>query len=256
MNLHQITPVILTYNEEPNIARTLAQLTWAKTIVVVDSFSTDQTMQVLGRHSNVRVVQRPFDSHANQWNYAAFETGIETDWILALDADYIVPDDVVEEIRRLDEAAIDGLTAAFRYCVFGKPLRGTLYPPVTVLFRRTKGRFEQDGHTHRLRLDGAARPLAGRLLHDDRKSLSHWLAAQDRYMTLEADNILSKTWSELSFADKVRMFPLVAPFAVFLNCYVFKRGFLDGKAGAYYALQRTLAECLLGLRLIEKRLSP
>ncbi len=250
--LDRITPVVLTYNEEPNIARTLSRLTWAKEIVVCDSFSTDRTLEIVRSFSNVRLVQRAFDGHARQWNYAAFETGITSDWLLCIDADYVISEDAIEEIKGLDpDGAIDGYTASFRYCVWGTPLRGTLYPPVTALFKRAKGSFFQDGHTHRLKLDGVARDLKRRFLHDDRKSLSHWLGAQDRYMRLEAENISRKSWSQLGFADKVRTFPLIAPFAVFANCYFLNLGILDGKAGLYYALQRMLAEALLGLRMIE-----
>lgn len=250
--LDRITPVVLTFNEEPNIARTLSRLTWAKEIVVCDSFSTDRTLEILRSFPNVRLVQRGFDGHARQWNYAVFETGITSDWILALDADYVIPEEAIQEIKALKpDGPFGGYTASFRYCVWGKPLRGTLYPPVTTLFLRAKGSYYQDGHTHRLKLDGTARPLLQPFLHDDRKSLSHWLSAQDRYMRLEAENISRKSWSQLGLADKVRTFPLIAPFAVFANCYFLKLGILDGKAGLYYALQRMLAEALLGLRMIE-----
>lgn len=254
--LDHITPVILTFNEEPNIARTLSRLTWAKEIVVCDSFSTDRTLEIVRSFPNVRLVQRAFDGHGRQWNYAAFETGITSGWILALDADYVIPEEAIQEIKALDpDGAFDGYTASFRYCVWGKPLRGTLYPPVTTLFRRAKGSFFQDGHTHRLKLDGKAHPLQHRFLHDDRKSLTHWLGAQDRYMRLEAENISEKSWSQLGLADKVRTFPLIAPFAVFANCYFLKLGILDGKAGLYYATQRMLAEALLALRMIERSIA-
>ena len=253
--LDRITPVILTYNEEPNIGRTLARLQWARDIVVVDSFSTDGTLEILKRFPQVRLFQRKFDSHAAQWNYAARETGVTTQWVLAIDADYILPEETIAEFRDIDpDGPVDGYTARFRYCISGTPLRGSLYPPVTVLFRREKGSFYQDGHTHRLKLDGASRMLSNAFLHDDRKPLSHWLNAQDRYMRLEVANIAGKPWDELSMADRVRQFPLIAPFAVFANCYLLNGGFLDGRAGLYYALQRMLAEALLGLRMIEKSL--
>lgn len=253
--LDLITPVILTYNEAPNIARTLGQLAWAGDIVVVDSFSTDGTIEIVRSAPNVRLFQRKFDTHANQWNFAAFETDVQTEWVLALDADYLVTAAAVSELALLDASnPVDGYSVNFRYCIGGRPLRGTLYPPVTALFRKSKGSFYQDGHTHRLKLDGPASWLNEPFLHDDRKPLSHWLQAQDRYMKLEAENIVSKPWCELSFADKVRTFPLVAPFAVFANCYLLRLGILDGEPGLYYALQRMLAEALLSLRLIEKRL--
>ena len=88
--LDQITPLILTYNESPNIARTLSHLSWAKAIVVLDSFSDDDTVELAASFPNVRVIQRRFDSHRNQWEFGLKETGISTPWVLALDADYIL----------------------------------------------------------------------------------------------------------------------------------------------------------------------
>jgi len=254
--LDKITPVILTFNEEPNIARTLGQLAFARDIVVVDSFSTDRTAEIVRAHPRTRLFQRVFDTHSRQWNFAVSETAIATPWILALDADYFVPDAAVAELRRIDpRSAVDGYTASFRYCVWGKPLRGTLYPPVTVLYRRDKGSYFQDGHTHRLRLDGRSQPLAEAFLHDDRKPLSHWLASQDRYMSLEADKILSQPLWQLTPPDRIRRVPLITPFLVFLYCYIVKRGVLDGHAGLYYALQRMLSEALLALRVLERRMN-
>ena len=93
-----ITPVILTFNEAPNIARTLGKLGWARDIVVVDSGSTDATLGIAGQFANVRVFHRDFESHAAQWTYALTRTGIATDWVLALDADYVLSDALVEEL--------------------------------------------------------------------------------------------------------------------------------------------------------------
>ena len=86
--LNDITPVILTYNEAPNIERTLRPLSWAREVVIVDSNSTDDTLAIAARFANVRTVQRPFDTHARQWRFAIEETGITSDWVLRLDADY------------------------------------------------------------------------------------------------------------------------------------------------------------------------
>ena len=93
--LDQITPLILTYNEAPNISRALGGLGWAKEIVVVDSFSDDETVQIASSFPNVRVIQRIFDCHRNQWEFGLKETGISTPWVLALDADYIVTAELI-----------------------------------------------------------------------------------------------------------------------------------------------------------------
>lgn len=250
--LETITPVLLTFDEESNIGRTLEQLSWASDIVIVDSFSTDRTLEIATNFSSVRVFKRPFETHSQQWNFAIENTGIKTKLILALDADYVLTSDFVHELRNLeDDESIAGYSASFRYFVHGVPLRGTLYPPATVLFRRGRARYVQDGHTQRLKVSGTVKALKANINLDDRKSLSRWLWAQDRYMRLECEHVAHTPWSKLTTPDKIRRFPLIAPFIVFLFCYLGKGGFLDGKAGLYYAFQRLLAETLLALRLIE-----
>src|SRR5690349_3324330 len=94
------TALILTYNEEENIARTLAAISWIGEVVIVDSGSTDRTLEIArSSHPNVRIVQRNFDTHANQWNFGLAQ--IHTPWALTLDADYEVSAALAEEIQKL-----------------------------------------------------------------------------------------------------------------------------------------------------------
>jgi hypothetical protein len=255
--LDQITPVLLTLNESPNIARTLSRLVWAKRIVVVDSGSTDDTVEICNRFSNVDLRKRAFDSHANQWNWAVHETAIDTPWVLALDADYVLSEDFLTELQGIgaDANTPQGFFAHFRYCVDGRPLRGSLYPEVMVLFQRTHGRYRQDGHTQRLELNGRAGRLSAYIFHDDRKPLSSWLRSQDRYAALECEHLLAPDSAGLRMQDKLRKLMFVTPFIVPIYC-LFVRGLvLDGWAGFHYTMQRTIAEAILSIKLIERRLS-
>lgn len=254
--LEQITPVLLTYNEAPNIGRTLSLLDWAKDIVVVDSYSTDETLAILKRHPAVRVFQRPFDVHANQWNYALKETGIATEWVLALDADYVLSQALVDELARLEPPRdFAAFRTRFRYCIYGKALRGTAYTPVTTLYRHAQATYEQDGHTQRVRVSGEVGELRGVIYHDDRKSLAHWCAAQSRYMELEAEKLSALAWRDLDFYDRLRRALVIAPLFMPFYCAFVKGNILDGKAGLYYVMQRTLAELLLSLHLLQRRLA-
>ena len=249
--LASITPVILTCNEAPNIARTLERLQWAGDIVVVDSFSGDSTLSILARFPRVRVFQRRFDTHANQWNYALDETGIETEWVLALDADYLLTDEFVAELQLLSPGAdIGGFRAGFRYCVCGRPLRGAVYPPVTVLYRRKGASYRQDGHTQRVAVPGSVRCLKYPILHDDRKPLGRWVLAQDRYMRLEARKLKGSSFRELGWADRLRKMLFFAPAVMFAYCLFVRGAILDGRAGLYYGMQRMFAEMLLSLYLM------
>jgi glycosyltransferase involved in cell wall biosynthesis len=254
MALEQVTPVIITLNEAPNLARTLANLAWARRIVVVDSFSTDDTCAIARSDPRVALFQRRFDSHAGQWTFAVGETGIDTEWILALDADYQVPAELTREIEaRLGEPGVSGFRARFRYCVEGRALRGAAYPPVTVLFRTGSGTYRQDGHAHRVAVDGVVADLAVPMLHDDRKPLDEWLRSQVRYARLEADKLTATPWRDLGLPDRVRS-AFLAPPAMLLYCLFVRGNVLDGRAGLFYALQRTLFELMLALYLLERRL--
>lgn len=255
MRLDDITPVILTLNEAPNIARTIEQLQWAKRIIVVDSQSDDETCAIVTRYPQAELFQRRFDSHANQWNYAISQTDIETDWVLALDADYVLSDELVNELMALAPPAdVSGYRARFVYCIEGKPLRATVYTPVTVLFRRDRARYTQDGHTQRVRVDGKIRQLANVIYHDDRKPLSSWVAAQNRYVRIEAEKLLSAEWKALRWAERIRRLRVVAPFAMLFYCLFVKGLILDGRAGIFYSFQRAFAELLLSLYLIRNDL--
>ena len=248
--LKEITPLILTYNEAPNIGRTLKQLTWANTIIVIDSYSTDETLEILSNYPQVKVFQRKFDTHAQQWNFGLEQ--VASQWVLSLDADYIVTDELITEIANLPvNEQVNGYTAAFKYCVIGKPLRGTILPPRQVLFRKDKATYIDDGHTQLLQLTGKGAILSNYIYHDDRKSLSRWLWAQDRYMVMETKKLLETPDSELSLGDRIRKQKLLAPFVILFYCLVLKGGILDGWQGWYYAFQRVLAEILLSIRLIE-----
>lgn len=248
--LHNITPVILTYNEISNIERTLARLSWAQRIVVVDSFSTDETLQILQQYPQVEVFQRSFDSHANQWNYGLQQ--VQTEWVLSLDADYVLSDELLVEIANLQNTSeIDSYFIPFKYCVFGKPLRGTLLPPREALFRKTKATYIDDGHTQLLTVNGRSAMLECAILHDDRKPLGRWLWAQDRYAILEAKKLLNTPISDLSTGDRLRRSIFIAPLIILFYCLIVRQGVRDGSAGWYYAFQRVLAEILLSIRLLE-----
>ena len=250
-----LSSLILTFNEAPNVGRCLERLAWAREILVIDSFSTDATVEICKRFPNVRVLQRAFDSHANQWNFGREQAA--HDWVLALDADYIIPGDTAREIQNLNPApGMDAYFARFIYCVNGRPLRACLYPPRAVLFNKKTCTYIRDGHTQLLKTAGGANAtgwLKSRILHDDRKSMGRWLSNQADYAALEATKLTSASSSELRMQDRLRKMIVIAPFLVFFYTLVGRGLILDGWPGWYYVFQRTIAEILLSLKLIEHR---
>ena len=252
--LSEITPLVLTYNEAPNIRRTLEKLRWASDILVVDSFSSDETLEIVRAFPQARVLQRKFDSFAGQCNFALGQ--VKTPWVLSLDADYVLSDELVRELQALPFGSeVAGYSASFKYCIWGRPLRASLYPPRTVLYRPDRARYRDEGHGHRVGIEGAVRSLSGVIYHDDQKPLDRWLSEQNKYMIAESRNLLATPLSELNFQDRLRRRMFVAPAVVFFYTLLAKGLILDGWPGWYYVFQRTLAETLLSLRLIEARLN-
>lgn len=248
--IEKISLLLLTYNEAPNINRTLQRLTWAKRIVVIDSYSNDETLETIKSYTQVELFQREFDSFASQCNYGLSK--IESTWVLSLDADYVLSEELIAEIKNLrEEPEVDSYIVRFKYCVFGKPLHGTLLPPRKVLYKREKAVYRDDGHAHQVIVEGTYSLLSSYIYHDDRKPLSRWLWAQDRYMVIEVKKLLKTPNSELSLGDRIRKQKILAPFIILFYCLILKGGILDGWHGWYYAFQRTLAEILLSIRLVE-----
>ena len=215
--LDQITPLILTYNEAPNLERTMRQLSWAKDIVVVDSFSDDETTMIASSLPQTRICQRTFDSHRAQWSFGLTETGIKTPWVLALDADYVLTDEFVSELQSLNpEPGVNGFRANFVYCLNGKSLRSGIYPSVAVLYRSVCR--VQDGTRIECRLTVK---FANSVQNSSRRSQTAATLAgfTGRLTDLEAKKLLASTPETVSRSDRVRRWQIIAPGAVLFYCH-------------------------------------
>jgi glycosyltransferase involved in cell wall biosynthesis len=251
--LDQITPLIITYNEGANLRRVLDKLLWANRIVVIDSGSTDDSLDIIRTYRQAEVVHRPFTDFASQCNFGLQQ--VKTTWALSLDADYELSDDLVTELRNLvDNEATDGYRVRFVYCIYGRSLRGTLYPPRTVLYKKDKAFYRNEGHGHRVEIAGNVADLGGIIYHDDRKVLARWFASQQRYARDEASYLLELPKGRLSRIDKLRKMGWPAPIIILFYTLFFKGCILDGWAGWHYALQRLCAEVLLALEIVDQRL--
>jgi glycosyltransferase involved in cell wall biosynthesis len=249
-----LTALVLTYNEQENVRRNLEALVWVPKVIIVDSFSNDQTLEIARSFPNVQVVQRVFDTYANQRN--AGLDRIDTEWVLTLDADYVLTAELQEEIKKLEPTSdLTVYWAEFDYCVFGRPLRASIYPPRVALFRTKRARYVDEGHSEQLRVKGNLAKLKGKIWHDDRKPLRRWFQAQDRYSEIEATYLLGAKNEELNRADRIRKkWLVVAPMGMPIYLLLVRGLIFEGWNGWYYAFQRTVAEMMLSLRLLEQKL--
>ena len=258
-----LTVVVLTFDEERNLARTLESVAgWAAQVFVVDSGSSDGTVAIASR-LGADVVTHPFESHAAQWAWALRTLPIATDWVLALDADQSVSSELGDEIARKLAAwtsrkgpdAPDGAYMARRQIFRGRWIRhGGYYPKYLLkLFRRERVRLDEtDLVDHHFHVDGPTAILAGDLIEDNRNEaqIAVWVGKHNRYAVQQAIEEERRDQRDLGSApdpgrllgspdERVRWrkrlwarLPLyVRPLGYFLHRYVIRLGFLDGKEG-------------------------
>ncbi len=243
-----ITVVVLTHDEAPNLGRTLASLAWASRVVVVDSGSTDGTQEIARRFANVELVARPFDSHGRQWAFGVRHPSITTRFVLALDADMSVDARFVTELTdRFLAGAFVGATVPFAFAVEGRRLLGSFYPRQLRLFDRTRVCVDDRGHTQEFTIDGPVYRFRARVMNDDRKPIDRHLASQIAYSRRECERI--RTGDRLRFRDRLRRIGVMAPM-MFVAAWLRAGGPLKGRASLRYAHERALYESMLTLRLL------
>jgi glycosyltransferase involved in cell wall biosynthesis len=272
-----VAVIVLTYNEELNIAQALDSVKgWARELFIVDSFSTDRTLD-LARPYGCHIVQHKFENYARQRNFALDELPIQSEWVLFLDADEWLPAELKQEISTTLAAKpeVNGFYLNRRLMWMGRWVRRGYYPSrILRLFRRGKGRCEDREVNEHLIVEGATALLKEDFIHEDRKGVSDWIAKHNRYATLEAQTLLAvkrdaayqeidarlsgtqaerKRW--LRHRVWNRMPPLIRPFFYFLYRYVLKGGFLDGREGfIFHFLQALWFPLLIDIKYLELKL--
>ena len=226
-----LSVAIITRNEEANLERTLGSVAWADEMVVVDSGSTDRTEEI-ARSFRARFYQETWKGFAGQKNSALEKCSC--DWILSLDADEALSDELAKEIWELleNDPAHDGYSLPRRNLFLGRWMRfGGFYPDRKLrLFRRGAAEFEARPVHETVHFVGQAGRLKGDLIHNAYPTLEAYIAHMDRYSTLGAERAVS-------LGQHIRPLPAFAvnvflnPLATFLYNYLFRLGFLDGREG-------------------------
>ena len=230
----KISATIITYNEELNIARAIESLRCADEIIVVDSGSTDRTVELAG-NLGARVIESPWPGYAKQKNFAAEQAS--NDWILSLDADESLSEALEAEIWQWKkrEPDRDAYTMPRLAQYLGRWIHHSgWYPDRKVrLYDRRKARWEGEYVHESVKVSGSIGEFQSNLLHFTCDSLSEHLKSMDRYTTLAAEQMIAAgrrvTWGRLIFE----------PVWTFFSSYVLKRGFLLGSTGLLVSVLNT-----------------
>jgi glycosyltransferase involved in cell wall biosynthesis len=246
----KITATVITLNEEHNIAAALESLSWTDEIIVVDSESTDRTVEI-ARGFTDRVFVRPWPGYSAQKNFAAEQAG--NDWIFSLDADERVSKELANEIEQLEGGA-DPKAAGFEMSrltfYLGRWIKHSGWRPdyKLRLYDRKRARWRGDYVHETLEVDGKIDRLSGEILHYTVRDASEHHLRMDRYTTLAAE----QSYSQGKRASVVSL--TVSPAVVFLRSYLLNLGFLDGLPGLAIARFAAHYEFLKNLKLWEMRM--
>ena len=242
-----LSVAIITKNEARNIDECLRSVAWAQELVVVDEFSTDGT-EDLARGLGARVFQESWKGFAGQKNSAVEKaTG---DWILSLDADERIPlplrEEIEETMRRRN--SFNGYFIARKNFFSGQWIRhGGWYPDHCLrLFKKGAGRFEERAVHEKVVVKGATGYLKNPMEHYTYHSVADYLLRMERYSRLAAIEIAEAEQPPLWSALTLR------PAFTFLNMYLLRGGFLDGKKGLFLAVSYAYYTFLKYYRFSEK----
>lgn len=247
--MHQLSVIITTYNEEPNIQAALESVSWADEIIVVDSFSTDRTVEIARQHTR-RVMQRQYNGPADQKNWAIPQARHE--WVLLLDADERAPEKLKLEIQKYlnkENIPFDAFWVARRNFFMGKEVHHSGWQGDTVvrLIRRDLCRYN-DRQVHEEIITEGLRVgwLENKLLHYTYRDMEHFLAKMRRYARWSAQDHEKKT-------KRVTAFHLMAkPLFRFFKHYFLQLGFLDGKVGLVVSVVMAWGVFLRYVNLMER----
>jgi len=270
-----LSAIILTYNEEQNLPACLRSLRLLGCpIFVIDSGSTDRTLEIADEFGAI-ILQHPFTTHTQQWDWALKNVPLETEWVIALDADQAITSELAAEIEtQLGTSMFDGLYVKRRQVFRGRWIRhGGYYPKYLLkLFRREKVYLHGgDSVDHHFYVRGSCGKLRYDLIEANHKedSISFWIEKHNRYAKLMAADEqrggdespiapslfggpdqrviwLKRLWSRLPL--------FIRPSLYFIYRYFLRAGFLDGKEGfIFHFLQAYWYRLLVDINLDEIR---
>ncbi len=286
-----ITAIVLTYNEELNLPRCLSSIKdFADEIIIIDSFSADNTKKI-GESFGAKIYEREFKHQADQFNWAVDNLPIKNEWILRLDADEYLTEELKKEIAEKLPGVPESISGFFmkrRVYFMGRWIRHGGYYPTWLLrlFRKGKARSEyREVDEHIIILEGKSAKLKNDFVDDNQKPLENWIAKHNNYSTRETRERMSinskfpprkteqdspsqergvpvtshrspvtgspKRWIKDNLYSKAPLF--FRSFCYFIYRYVFRLGFLDGREGLiFHFLQGYWHQFLVDAKIYER----
>jgi glycosyltransferase involved in cell wall biosynthesis len=231
----KLSVIVTTFNEQRHIGECLEALQWCDDVLVVDSFSTDRTVEIARSYGNVRVIQRPYYGGASQKNWAMNQ--VSGEWILIFDSDERCTPALRAEIEQVLTAPTHEAYAIRRLCYFlGKPIRysGWKNDKVVRLLRRGTGCYQNRRVHAQLVTRSPAKLLKNPMLHYMTETLDEYIQCVVRYSWWGA----AQAWREGRRTGVPEI--LVRSLYRFFRTYVLQLGFLDGARGLVFCMLQAM----------------
>lgn len=258
--------LVFTLNEEENLASCLDSLDWTDDVVVVDSCSSDKTLEICARR-NIRVYQHEFQGFGSQRNWALENIELKYLWVLILDADEKIASELADEILgKISQSDLE--VCAYRlkrkFFLWGKWLKhSSLYPTWVVrLIRKDKVRYVDRGHAESQFVDGIIDYLEHDIIDENRKGIDAWFERQNTYSRKEAEYEIEQQQEPFELSNVFSKDPILRRATLkrltwsiparavwyFLYSYGWRRGFLDGKEGLVYCVMRSIYQEMIAIK--------
>lgn len=241
-----VTAIIPTFNEEANISVALNSVQWADEVIVVDSFSSDNTANIVAEFSSVNFVQHEYKNSATQKNWIIPQAKHE--WIFLLDADEYATDGLIEEVKKViqNKPKNDAYWIKRKNYFMGRKVNysGWQNDKVIRLFKRDICRYEEKNVHAEIITSGLVSELRSVIMHNTYKGLNHYIGKINWYSTWKAyDRIENGSGGNFFFNVCIK------PCYRFFYHYVLRLGFLDGKVGFIISILNGYDVMLRGIKI-------
>lgn len=275
-----ITVLVPTKNEEANIRQCLQSTARFEKVFVIDSNSTDNTAAI-AREFNAEVVQFKYDGGwPKKKNWALTNLPISTPWVCILDADECLTDPLIDEIKINLERDINGMYVQWKFYFLGKWMKYSwshgwmmrIFRTGTAFYEdlgmRGEGGWDNEVHEN-LVVSGRVLMLSHQLIHNSNQDISFWISKQNQFSDWNAMRRIKQTDESIRLSHIISKDPLqrrkllkliylrlpFKPLAMFIYLYLIKLGILDGKAGLYFCLMRSVHELNTEVKIYEYSLN-
>jgi glycosyltransferase involved in cell wall biosynthesis len=265
-----VSVVVSSKNEEKNIRKCLEKLYCFGQVVVVDSFSTDKTKEIVSEYGFTIIDFKWNGKFPKKRNWTLRNVKLEFDWVLFLDADEMLTTEVIDEIgTKIKSTKYNGYWLSYKNFFLGKELHFGDEMRKLALFKKQYGEYEcieenswshldMEIHEHPI-VKGLTSNIRSKIIHNDYNGIEHYISKHNAYSTWESLRYLQLTRDsklEFTFRQRVKykfMELQFFPTAYFIYAYLFRLGFLDGKSGYYLAKLKANYFLQIKLKILENR---